>query len=785
MRFRKAKAIFIERNRKMRKFLFLIPVVVFFLPLYGTENHPSLIPVNPAEGILIPCWDSNMADVKQWETFSSSGKSSISYVFGAVRLTVRDHFRIRRKVSVRADSFDRLLVSILLEEGRSFVFRAETDAGIRERRFRVLKGDAVAEYALELNGAKKISSIELEFDGSSSPMNPVLNWIGTADSAALPYYERYIRQLQEIDFDRFVKTPEQPSFRPLFGLIAPEEAIKRARLRFAHSYRVQAERERERLLSVPLPKMLGEFLPVDRRFPRDRDYARLRYWYFPHRFAWLGMMLKDPELMKQAVRSAVIFAHFRSWGVGMYATLPGSSFEHRAFDESRITRSLLLTMDFAGEFMTNETKELLMRCIAERGVNTVNYSAWKFEYIYHCNQLAWFSAGRIGGYLLMEKYGWKRTAPYMDLALAELRESLDRFVLEPDGGFHEGSSYFQATAARALESFYMASLARKIPFETILPESLKNSVRYADLMISTDESQGFFPTHDGNGSINAGEYPAVAFLAAMFPRSSWGRLYNRLLRTARNFPINDYYIQLLMPEKPYPEPPYPVFTRIDSISSVASTRMLDGYPVRIALLADAQAFHAHEDLGQFLIEAGGETFAADSGILSYSHPLCNELKKSYWHNVLYPKGNPDLQPNKTSLKLNAKGDEKVFEASVNLQPAFPGIFRRRVRSLRSDSPGNLTIRDKYSLLEESNGVRFNWMTPLPVFIQGRHVEIRGRLFTLSFTVPEDWKLSCKKRERAEGYSPLNCIMMDHSSLSGELELNITIQKNPTRQESAL
>ena len=53
-------------------------------------------------------------------------------------------------------------------------------------------------------------------------------------------------------------------------------------------------------------------------------------------------------------------------------------------------------------------------------------------------------------------------------------------------------------------------LGRKIPFETILPESLKNSVRYADLMISTDESQGFFPTHDGNGSINAGEYPAVA-----------------------------------------------------------------------------------------------------------------------------------------------------------------------------------------------------------------------------------------------------------------------------------
>ena len=98
----------------MKKLLFSSLFLTFFLPLCGAKNHPSLIPVNPAEAILIPCWDSNMADVKRWEAFSSSGKSSVSYVFGAVRLTVRDHFRIRQKVSVRADSFDRLLVSILL-----------------------------------------------------------------------------------------------------------------------------------------------------------------------------------------------------------------------------------------------------------------------------------------------------------------------------------------------------------------------------------------------------------------------------------------------------------------------------------------------------------------------------------------------------------------------------------------------------------------------------------------------------------------------------------------------
>ena len=769
-----------------RLFLFLVMAMCASVPLRSASNRPSLIPVNPAEAILIPCWDSVMADVRQWKQISSTGKSSAEYVFGAVRLTVRDHFRFRQDVSVRADSFDRLLVSILLEEGRSFVFRAETDAGIREQRFTVPKGDSVAEYALELNGAKHISGIELEFDGTSAPMNPVLNWIGTADSAALPYYERYLKQLQEIDFDRFVKTPEHPVFRPGFGLIAPEEAIERSRRRFATVCREQAERERRRLLAVPLPKMLGEFLPVDRRFPRDRDYARLRYWYFPHRFAWLGMMLKDPELMKQAVRSAVILAHFRTWGVGMYATLPGTSFEHRAFDESRITRSLLVAMDFAGEFMTRETKELLMRCIAERGVNTVNYSAWKFEYIYHCNQLAWFSAGRIGGYLLMEKYGWRHAVPYTDLALAELRESLDRFVLEPDGGFHEGSSYYQATAARALESFYMASLARKIPFEKILPESLKNSARYADLMISTDESQGFFPTHDGDGKINAGEYPAVAFLAAMFPESSWGRLYNRLLRTARNFPINDYYIQLLMPEKSYPESPYPVFTRIDSVSSAASTRMLDGHPVRIALFADARAFHAHEDLGQFLIEAGGETFAADPGILSYSHPLCNELKQAHWHNVLHPAGMRSLRPKKTSLPLQARGDEKKFEVSVDLRPAFPSVFRERVRSLVSESPGTLTIRDRWALIEPGNGVRFNWMTPLPVAVNGQRIEIRGKHFSLRFTVPDSWKISCEKRNRAEGYPPLNGIILENRSPSGELELNIVLRKrtSPENQNTA-
>ena len=196
-------------------------------------------------------------------------------------------------------------------------------------------------------------------------------------------------------------------------------------------------------------------------------------------------------------------------------------------------------------------------------------------------------------------------------------------------------------------------------------------------------------------------------------------------------------------------------------------------------------FRDPEVLRRFLTELGSR---ADALLLGWrrtsvhlflpDRPFTNFLIRSA------REGNPDLPPSRTHLKLEAEGDEKTFEASVNLQPAFPGIFRKRVRSLHSSSPGNLTIRDRYSLLEDGDGVRFNWMTPLPVRIQGRNVEIRGRLFTLSFSVPEEWKLSCEKRERAEGYPPLNCIMLDHSSSSGELELNITIRKNPTRQESA-
>ena len=82
----------------------------------------------------------------------------------------------------------------------------------------------------------------------------------------------------------------------------------------------------------------------------------------------------------------------------MICCFPGSTFEHRCFVQSLCAHEVALLLDLAGELFTDVGRELLLRRIAEEGLGSINFITWKHEYIFHCNQLAWFTPGRMLGY---------------------------------------------------------------------------------------------------------------------------------------------------------------------------------------------------------------------------------------------------------------------------------------------------------------------------------------------------------------------------------------------------
>ena len=131
----------------------------------------------------------------------------------------------------------------------------------------------------------------------------------------------------------------------------------------------------------------------------------------------------------------------KNWDDGFICRFPGSAFEHRCFVQSLCAHEVAGILDLAGEYFTDLGRDFLLRRLAEEAIGTIQFNTWKSDYIFNCNQLAWFTPGRMLALGVLQRH-WPRVRSYMDIAYSELGENLERSIL-PDGGYIEGPMYFR------------------------------------------------------------------------------------------------------------------------------------------------------------------------------------------------------------------------------------------------------------------------------------------------------------------------------------------------------
>ena len=734
----------------------------------------NLIPVNSAESILSPFWDAGLSDFKRWEIQCADGSAVQKW---DVHLHWKGKIRMIRKMDLDVTRFDTIIPALSLLPGVKVKVEAESDKGKRSAEYTVPDDQGkTTEFPLALNGATRLTEFSVTLDSPKKTFG-FFKYLLISDSKRLKDVERQYADLGKMDFSKYIYPEDEivPTFQPGLNLYcAPEklESIRQAILGDT-VIREKMRKRIQQIRSLEQPeKSIRAYATRDRRFTRDRDFIRDDLFNLASP-AWLGTLLRDPELTRLAARRAIALVLTPDWGAGMMSTLPGTTFEHRCFTECDAMENLAFVLDFCHELFTPYGRDLILRTLAERGAGTANFNAWRWNYIYNCNQLSSFSMGRIAAYAAMEKSGWTHVRPYTDLAIAELNQSMNR-ILESDGGYLEGPSYYQYTFWGALPAYYLYARLRGREFRDVLPSGLKNAPDYVELFFSTDDSQGFLPVNDGNSGI----YPQNSLIfAEIFPNSPFGRLCNKYKVLSGPVQADNRWSWLAgTPGTKKPEPSLRHFLKLDSIASASSVRELDGKTLKIAFLCDMRrSGHKHPDAGSFLIEYAGETYAMDSGIVSYSSPFSKELQQEERHNVMVPvkaDGSYGKQIiSSGQLKLNASGDAKRFSASVDLLPCWKGQFRKRLRHLRSDSPEKLTILDEYELTE-GKGAAFFWLSPFPIRLEGRHVEIRGKRGRITFTVPEGW--TPKIEELPHIKKPQYRLTLTSTEKKGKLELQVSI-----------
>jgi hypothetical protein len=700
----------------------------------------KLTPINAAEAIFEAFFDETLSGLPQWTVHPG----------GADGLVVRQTWAnvafdwqrpptdpalpaltMSRTLAVDCADYDALMFSLITPPGARVALIADTDAGERRNLSAPFQAHK-RELLLPLGGAKELRGLAIEIYADapqkSGPACGWFNWIGLQHGATL---ERHLRQFERFDErweDHLKPATYEPTFEPAYGLHLTAAELTEARTALTQGGGPRSsplwELADDARQLVP-EKMAGDFVNFwnDTRFNRVRDTGKLLLTHGANA-AQAAVLFRDKYLGRLAARYAITLAHCTRWDASFLCWMPGCKWDHRAFVPSLVMYDLAIILDLCGEWFTDYGRQVILRRLAEEGHGTNNYNTWWWEYIFWCNQTAWFLPGRMYAYLVLErtmpmqlhhypKPKRARVAPYTDLALADLLDNLEKILL-PDGGYTEGPGYFTFTARQALITFYYYARARGLDARSLVPPALYATAVMAETLASTADDSQMILICDAQCVPQEG----AAFLAWLMPDSHWVTIFRKSVVRTGGQPMT-LLAQNLSREIPAGGPAFRPLVDMPTIGQMASHRRLGDEWVKLFLMGNRSgASHTHEDKGAFVLEFAGDSFAKDFGICDYSNPLADLMKHAQRHNMLTPLTAAGARPKPRNpifadITPRGHGDEKAFHATMDLAAGWEGWFSRWTRTWDSPTPDELTITDDWAV-EKGEGAVFHWTTPLPI-----------------------------------------------------------------------
>lgn len=724
-------------------------------------------PINVAEAIIDPLWDPARSGFSAWKVQAGAKhglrvEQSWCYVaFEWARPPKSGPaLSMRRVFDLELDDYVTLLACIMAPEGSMVELLAETDRGVCRIRHeaRTYKG----EYALDLKQAARLRSLTISIlsDAGENQMG-WLYWIGLQKEPSL--LDRHLAQWQQHDptWPEHLQPADAPvSFQPKVGLLANHaewQHLARCYQKFVKRHDSSSFQEEARQASTLVPeKCIGENIKcmAERWFCRERENDQNilgSQFMYAETLAVTAMLERNPELLRLAARHALSIASCEHWD-DFCCYAPGGSWDQRCFTASICAYTCAFVLDVAWDMFTPLGRDFLMERIAKLGVGDIRFNIWKYDYIFDCNQLAFFIWGGMPATLLLESV-WPRIRSETELAYTELLESLNKIIL-PDGGYVEGPTYFRMVGKHAGAALFMYARQRRKPLKKVVPPVLRLTADFASVIASTDDSKDVIPFCDARDML---DHDTLAFMAACLPKSQWTAMYRKSVNRNNGLPGTLMALQLdaEIPESVKPCKPF-IFLPVMGV--MASTRTLGAEVVKLFLMGNmAGAGHTHEDKGSFVLEFAGDTFASDPGTADYSLPNAARQKYCQFHNMLLPTGISDrphpASPLPVDVKPEGTGDRKRFHARMDLSPGWEPYYKHWRRTWESSSPEALVITDEYELAQ-GTGVDFLWQTRLPVEVKGHEIWITGKRATAIITTPEDTTVAVQKLLLGAG-GPLN------------------------------
>lgn len=740
------------------------------------------IPINPGESIIAAFFETDLFSPEDWiiedgsryglymqkdyRMFHGAMFQWLSKPIDGIGISMEKGFHID------ISDYDNLIVCAVLPDESRLKIEVTTEQGTISQTFEKLP-DNLKEYLVPLVGSHTLLKLKFEVlseqDGAQAGS---ILWVGVQNEERLNHFLSNLAPYGK-DWKYHLKPQRyQPDFEPQLGLVVSKTGLRKLRTKhqaFVDKYGTSPflEKANEYLNTDP-EDLIGVSLGRDMRFARDRDLHKK--WIWGSDLAIAGILTRNKEMLRMAARYALSLAVTPNWDESFFAHMPGSRWVHAAFRESDAAHELGIILDLAGEMFTEAGINFIEKRLAESALGHINYITWNYEYIHRMNQLAAFSSGRILAYAILEK-SMPRVKPYLDIAYNELRQSLEKIILE-DGGYMEGPGYMTFMMQGAGKAMFYYAMARDKSLQEILPPNILNTGNFGEVFFSTVPENDVIPVCDADIHVNM---DAVAFLAAISPDSRWADIYNRSIYRSGGLPDN-FFAFTLSNQIPKEAPEIKPFVFLPEMGAMASTRSVNGELLKIFVQGNkAGAGHTHEDKGSFVIEFAGDVFACDVGRIPYGDAMTFMGKQCQFHNMLVPvvknKRPHPQNPIMVDVKPTGTGDQRQFHASIDVTPGWGPYYKKWIRTWDSPLPNQLIISDDYEL-KNGDGVNFFWFTDLPVTEQGSLIVIEGEKALAKIQIPEGCTFHLDELSWYDG-SGKQRIVFEKQGRSGKIETTVT------------
>lgn len=460
---------------------------------------------------------------------------------------------------------------------------------------------------------------------------------------------------------------------------------------------------------------LGLYQPwSDRRYSRPRHAAR-PYFHESIDLCFVGLIEGDEAMLRHAARYLMCLVHTREWSCSEESHAVGLTWTQRCFIEEMSSTAVAILLDWLDFALTPAGKQTADQALWDKGLSSIERDVMKFAYLHHNNQGPWFGRARILGGLVLEA-SWPHVDDYVDRAARKVLDGLDGYALE-DGGTDEGVGYLAMTMHTALGGLLAYGRARGKPAREMLPATFEKLDRYVSVMASSRPGRVLLAADNSNDQMLG---DGATLLASIYP----GKCYDAFLAQQLEPEPDTYYRQYMqrgmlslvfgpeeVPESRCVVPTFDVLEKTGQATSLRRERGGDGEgegdgagdasrrSLRLHVSGcKARPGHTHYDQGAVVAEIDGEPMLIDRGIIRYDDQRAHTLKGSAMHNVLTPIDDDGVFPDQAlprdrAIIPEASGDERRFEAKVDLTPAWPGRAEHYERRVVSEDAASWAIRD--------------------------------------------------------------------------------------------